>query len=338
MATIGDKKVSLALQDGSSINLNKPKVLPANITSFTQITEPGFYRGGLIYTREPHVGYSVDAQSYSDNEIAAQAQHPNLYINTNIPDFDDSEINFVITDGPDCNGKFGQTVPDDATNKYVFDLLVVPNKNYLDSPTYISKYKRDVMSYTFILFVAGYIYTSQLNKCTYYTTDDNADIIVDKNPSKTHNDEIPDGAVTKNGNVITASNWIEAGKSTISIINDLTSTDSKSALSAAQGKVLNDKITSLTKDDVGLDLVDNTPDEEKDVGNADTAQHLATKNSDGSITGLSVGNESTPVYFDPDGTPKEATNVMPKPIYSSTDLTPGVSNLANGQIYIVYYN
>lgn len=272
MATIGDKKVSLALQDGSSINLNKPKVLPANITSFTQITEPGFYRGGLIYTGGSH-GDTGYVQSYSDNEIAAQAQHPNLDINTNIPDFDDSEINFVITDGPDCNGKFGQTVPNDATNKYVFDLLVVPNKNYLDSPTYISKYKRDIMSYTFILFVAGYIYTSQLNKCTYYTTDENADVIIDKNPSKTHNDEIPDGAVTlaKNGNVITASNWIEAGESTISIINDLTSTDSKSALSAAQGKVLNE-------------------------------------------------------------------SKMNTPIYSSTDLTPGTSDLADGQIYIVYYN
>ncbi len=271
MATIGDKKVSLALQDGSSINLNKPKVLPANITSFTQITEPGFYRGGLIYTGGSH-GDTADAQSHSDNEIAAQAQHPNLYVNTNIPDFDDSEINFVITDGPDCNSKFGQTVPSDATNKYVFDLLVVPNKNYLDSATHISSYKRDVMSYTFILFVAGYIYTSQLNKCTYYTTDENADVIVDKNPIKTHDDEIPDGAVTEsNGNVITASDWIEAGESTISIINDLTSPDSKSALSAAQGKVLNE-------------------------------------------------------------------SKMNTPIYSSSDLTPGVSNLANGQIYIVYYN
>lgn len=125
----------------------------------------------------------------------------------------------------------------------------------------------------------------------------------------------------------------------VSLIEDnLTSTSTTAALSANQGKVLNDKITSLTKDDVGLDLVDNTPDKEKDVNNADTAQHLATKNSDGSITGLSVGNESTPVYFDQKGTPKEAANVMPKPIYSSTDLTPGKSDLADGQIYIVYYN
>ena len=29
---------------------------------------------------------------------------------------------------------------------------------------------------------------------------------------------------------------------------------------------------------------------------------------------------------------------MNAPIYSSTDLTPGVSDLADGQIYIVYYN
>ena len=35
---------------------------------------------------------------------------------------------------------------------------------------------------------------------------------------------------------------------------------------------------------------------------------------------------------------KKVESKMNAPIYSSTDLTPGVSNLANGQIYIVYYN
>lgn len=47
MATIGDKKVSLALQDGSSINLNKPKVLPDTITKFADITEIGWYEGTI---------------------------------------------------------------------------------------------------------------------------------------------------------------------------------------------------------------------------------------------------------------------------------------------------
>ena len=52
MATIGDKKVSLALQDGSSINLNKPKVLPDTITKFADITEIGWYEGTITPSGE----------------------------------------------------------------------------------------------------------------------------------------------------------------------------------------------------------------------------------------------------------------------------------------------
>ena len=52
MATIGDKKVSLALQDGSSINLNKPKILPDTITKFADITEIGWYEGTITPSGE----------------------------------------------------------------------------------------------------------------------------------------------------------------------------------------------------------------------------------------------------------------------------------------------
>lgn len=50
MATIGDKKVSLALQDGSSINLNKPIDIPDSVTDISQITEPGWYHGKFTFS------------------------------------------------------------------------------------------------------------------------------------------------------------------------------------------------------------------------------------------------------------------------------------------------
>lgn len=272
MATIGDKKVSLALQDGSSINLNKPKVLPADITSFTQITEPGFYRGGLIYTGGSAGSSSsggpigspssvvsdkpVVLSADSNNGIAVQATAPgaNLSEQPEVPEFDDSEINYVITDGPDGTDKyFGQYGPNDAVNKYTFDLLVVPDKSDADSASYVN-YKNKYTSYTFILFVCGAIYTARLYHQIYFTTDDAGNVIENTDSTRTS---------------VTA--WTEAGGSTISIINSLTSTDSTSALSAAQGKVLNE-------------------------------------------------------------------SKMNAPIYSSADLTPGVSKLDDGQIYIVYYN
>lgn len=111
MATIGDKKVSLALQDGSSINLNKPKVLPANITSFTQITEPGWYIGGLLYDYDklfPNGTHKNPEKDVPPNDI-----YP--------------EINFVITNGPNF---LKQTI-DDKCNFYYYVLMHVM---HLDSP------------------------------------------------------------------------------------------------------------------------------------------------------------------------------------------------------------
>lgn len=424
MATIGDKKVSLALQDGSSINLNKPKVLPASITKIADIKEPGWYIGGTVKgSGQNPVSLEDESAPSTLSEDDGDAAGKSI---TNADLFDDSEINYVITDGPF----------DSNTAKKVFTLFVYPLANQGKDVGFLN-------GYGYILYYAfGYVFSgsqtinssSEINWYKLVTTDDiyNAGFIDEINDyykftSGSHTTAFSTkGAVNlykdlddakldvtlvpntvslnqyyiKNyycyadvGNTVkdkpagvdgfamyvdsakkedstNSSNNIyharqmlialngdnawktyfrtRSGGSTVSwtdwkeygteIIDNLTSTDTTKALSANQGKVLNDKITSLTKDDVGLDLVDNTPDEEKDVNNADTAQHLATKNSDGSITGLSVGNESTPVYFDQKGTPQEATNVMPKPIYSSTDLTPGTSNLADGQIYIVYYN
>lgn len=84
----------------------------------------------------------------------------------------------------------------------------------------------------------------------------------------------------------------------------------------------------ITKADVGLSSVDNTADADKTVKAATTATKL------GSAT---VGSVSKPIYLK-NGTATECGSIMNAPQYSTTDLTPGVSNLADGQIYIVYFN
>lgn len=55
MATIGDKKVSLALQDGSSINLNKPIDIPTTVTDIMQITESGWYHGTFTFIKSDEI-------------------------------------------------------------------------------------------------------------------------------------------------------------------------------------------------------------------------------------------------------------------------------------------
>lgn len=68
----------------------------------------------------------------------------------------------------------------------------------------------------------------------------------------------------------------------ISLVEDnLTSTSTTSALSAKQGKVLNDKISNLTKSDVGLDQVDNTADANKSVKYATSAGSVEWNNVTG---------------------------------------------------------
>ena len=72
------------------------------------------------------------------------------------------------------------------------------------------------------------------------------------------------------------------------IIDNLISTDTNKALSANQGRVLNDKISNLTKSDVGLDQVDNTADANKSV------KYATSAGSSGSVTWNNVtGKPST---------------------------------------------
>lgn len=90
----------------------------------------------------------------------------------------------------------------------------------------------------------------------------------------------------------------------------------------------------VTKTSLGLNKVDNTADVDKSVKHAKTADSATTATTLGSAT---VGSSSVPVYLNA-GTATACTEVMKTPIYSTTDLTPGVSDLADGQIYVVYYN
>lgn len=142
MATIGDKKVSLALQDGSSINLNKPKILPANITSFTQITEPGWYIGGLLYDYDklfPNGTHKNPEKDVPPNDV-----YP--------------EVNFVITDGPD----FLKPTIDDRDNFYYYVLIHVM---HLDSPVPVSGVpaSEDDMFVDLYANIAGHFYNSHGN-------------------------------------------------------------------------------------------------------------------------------------------------------------------------------
>ena len=140
MATIGDKKVSLALQDGSSINLNKPKVLPASITKIADIKEPGWYIGGTAKRSDGgHAPASLEDESTpvtlsEDDDVTSQTI-------TSDEKFDDSEINYVITDAP--SSKYNE----------VFNLYVYPV--YLTPDTTGTSY---VTGYQYIVIINSKIY------------------------------------------------------------------------------------------------------------------------------------------------------------------------------------
>ncbi len=173
------------------------------------------------------------------------------------------------------------------------------------------------------------------------------------------------------------------------VINNTTTDSTTDALSAAQGKVLASKFTTLTKSSVGLGNVDNTADADKSVkaatklqtykggsttetygdsyplyaqwqsdntvkltcdnyktrtdlaDKASTADSATSAGSASSATTASklgsatVGSASTPIYLN-GGTATACTDVPKKPIYSTTDLTAGSSDLATGQLYLVY--
>ena len=50
MASIPEKKAVLSLSDGASVNLNKPIDIPSSVTNINQITEPGWYHGSFTYS------------------------------------------------------------------------------------------------------------------------------------------------------------------------------------------------------------------------------------------------------------------------------------------------
>lgn len=94
---------------------------------------------------------------------------------------------------------------------------------------------------------------------------------------------------------------------------------------------------NITKATIGLGSVDNTADSSKSVKYATSAGSASSATTASKLGSATVGSASTPVYLNA-GTATACTGVMKAPIYSTTDLTPGVSDLADGQIYVVYYN
>ena len=97
------------------------------------------------------------------------------------------------------------------------------------------------------------------------------------------------------------------------------------------------KTVNITKATIGLGSVDNTADSSKSVKYATSAGSASSATTASKLGSATVGSASTPVYLNA-GTATACTGVMKAPIYSTTDLTPGVSDLADGQIYVVYYN
>ncbi len=252
MATIGDKKVSLALQDGSSINLNKPKILPADVTKISSIREPGYYIGGFTDTTDNETGVLSETDTENSDATHSSALASSEY-------FDDSEINYVITDGPDG-----------TSYKQIFTLLVVPDVYYKKN----SSSKDHTSGYTYWLF---------------------------------YNDDIYNGVMEQGDDSLS---WYRlAYKGDVpAIINNLTTTSTDAgALNASQGKVLKDLIDAIPVVNVADSIA------------SDSATDALSANQ-GKVLNEKVESK------------------MNAPIYSSTDLTPGTSDLADGQIYIVYYN
>ena len=402
MATIGDKKVSLALQDGSSINLNKPKVLPASITKIADIKEPGWYIGGTVAGTAPQsledeskpVATTVD----SDNGIAAQSNESDSIFKL----YDDSEINYVITDAPFEN----------LLTSKIFILYVYPIISKSTGSNAVDGNDPDISGF-------GYLLMTRYGNLHIGTRTTNAEVITWDQIATRHD-----------------INHIIEYFQQYYIIDNLTSTDTDKALSANQGKVLKDIVDGLnneygTKIKIGDDfnkiwkkgfyyteghtkgeilhapetvipsfddgwnsgmlfyvhpsIVNDAYDDSGD-GNAtkmlviahqyllsyeraNTSEHLlqyaayASRTirvivniADGSVSeyqgcnseqdwrvmvadNLTTNDSSTALSAAQGKVLNDKVETkMNTPIYSSTDLTPGVSDLADGQIYIVYYN
>ena len=89
------------------------------------------------------------------------------------------------------------------------------------------------------------------------------------------------------------------------------------------------KTVNITKSSIGLGNVDNTADVNKSV------KYATSAGSASKLGSATVGSASTPIYLN-GGTATACTGVMKTPIYSTTDLTAGSSDLTTGQLYLVY--
>ena len=389
MATIGDKKVSLALQDGSFINLNKPKVLPASITKIADIKEPGWYIGGTAIGSSSGGGQepaSLEDESTpvtlsADDGVAGKTI-------TSDEKFDDSEINYVITDVPNeynCNEIFNLYVyplyatPDTTGTLYMsgYQYIVIMSSGiyfgeqsaivdssenmqkdlewtriaFADEITEISDSYETGDSYIALSTMGGKnLYDEVSKKLQVYEITTSADLNDLINYNSIYYAKIGNSVANKPANVDAFSIHIEfssynyssvkfvtqvlfslnnkttAGKiftrhydgdhetftswkelGTADVIDNLTSTDTDKALSANQGKVLKELIDAVPV----VNVVDSL---------TSTSSTEALSSNQGKVLNEKVESK------------------MNAPIYSSTDLTPGVSDLADGQIYIVYYN
>lgn len=385
MATIGDKKVSLALQDGSFINLNKPKVLPASITKIADIKEPGWYIGGTAIGSSSGGGQepaSLEDESTpvtlsSDDGVDAQSI-------TSDDKFDDSEINYVITDVPSTyNEIFNLYVyplyltPDTTGTEYItgYQYIVIMNYVIYVGKQFVmvsgSQNMQKDLEWTRIAFAneiteisdsyetgdssialstmgGKNLYDEVSKKLQVYEITTSADLNDLINYNSIYYAKIGNSVANKPANVDAFSihiefssmhygvekyvtqvlfslnnkttagkiftrhydgdsftNWKELGAA--DVVDNLTSTDTDKALSANQGKVLKELIDAVPV----VNVVDSL---------TSTSSTEALSSNQGKVLNEKVESK------------------MNAPIYSSTDLTPGVSDLADGQIYIVYYN
>lgn len=349
MATIGDKKVSLALQDGSSINLNKPKVLPASITKIADIKEPGWYIGGTVAGTAPQSledeSKPVATTADSDNGIAAQSNESDSIFKL----YDDSEINYVITDAPFEN----------LLTSKIFILYVYPIISKSTGSNAVDGNDPDISGF-------GYLLMTRYGNLHIGTRTTNAEVITWDQIATRHD-----------------INHIIEYFQQYYIIDNLISTNTDKALSANQGKVLKDLVDKkLGPDDVVTHMStvlseNNNLDFDTlatgiyrvafsdDSAWTDTEKHHPLSGDSTQYGALIVmvydDNIAEQIYLShaPSNTiycrhrgglndtwsdwtsianQKSVDTKMNTPIYSSTDLTPGTSDLADGQIYIVYYN
>ena len=92
MASIAEKKAMLSLSDGASVNLNKPIDIPSSVTDIMQITEPGWYRGSVMYRWM--INPDPDGPKIVDNSNVKNT--PAIKINDDITQ-DDHKYNLFVT-------------------------------------------------------------------------------------------------------------------------------------------------------------------------------------------------------------------------------------------------